>query len=300
MDRVAAQACSEPLVTAVVTTRDRADLLPRAIDSVLAQTYPCIEVIVVDDGSHDRTRRVVDGYQSNPRVKYLRHATSRGGSAARNTGIGHAGGNYVAFLDDDDTWEPDKTVRQLAVHADCELSICGARRTSNGRVDIRFASHKVGAAELRRGFIFAGGASNIMVETAVARRLLFDETLPCGQDWDFVLRAALGWRVAYLAEPLVRYNDAVHPRITNRPLGLDRLGLEQRMRVANKHAEFLGPYWTAFHRADRLLSHVAQRSERLAHLRSALAECGWIPTAGVLARKFRRGLRRRLAGLRPA
>lgn len=95
-----------PACTVVLNTYNRADVLPRALESVLAQTHPDFEVVVVDDGSTDNTAEVV-AEVTDPRVRYV-HQENAGLSAARNTGIGQARGRYVVFLDDDDhvvpTW----------------------------------------------------------------------------------------------------------------------------------------------------------------------------------------------------
>ncbi len=93
---------SRPLVTVVIPTRDRAHLVDRAIDSVLSQTVENYEIVVVDDGSADAYRP----FSADPRITLIRHDQSRGPSAARNAPIGMASGEWVTFLDDDDTWLP--------------------------------------------------------------------------------------------------------------------------------------------------------------------------------------------------
>ena len=99
-----------PKVSVIVPTHNRADLLPRAIDSVLAQTYGSYEILIVDDCSSDDTQDVIAGF-SDPRIRSFRHDRNRGQSAAVNTGIAHARGGYVGFLDDDDEWLPNEAGR---------------------------------------------------------------------------------------------------------------------------------------------------------------------------------------------
>ena len=103
-----------PKVSVIVPTHNRADLLPRAIDSVLAQTYGGYEIIIVDDCSSDDTPAVIAGF-SDQRIRSLRHDRNRGQSAAINTGIAHARGEYIGFLDDDDEWLPTKLEGQVAL-----------------------------------------------------------------------------------------------------------------------------------------------------------------------------------------
>jgi glycosyltransferase involved in cell wall biosynthesis len=93
-----------PRITAVITTHNRAELVGRAIHSVLTQTIPPLELVVVDDGSTDRTRSVVERYAA--RVRYVRQQNA-GVAAARNTAVRHAQGDWIAFLDDDDVWKPE-------------------------------------------------------------------------------------------------------------------------------------------------------------------------------------------------
>ena len=96
---------AEPKVSVVIPTFNCGEFIGEAIESVLSQTYPPFEVIVVDDGSTDDTQSIVGKYGDG--VRYTRHP-NRGSSCARNIGIGFAKGDYLAFLDADDRWEPRK------------------------------------------------------------------------------------------------------------------------------------------------------------------------------------------------
>ena len=114
---------SERLVSVVIPTHNRAVQVARAIASVQCQTYPNLEIVVVDDCSTDNTRTVVEGY-GDQRIRYVRHDQRRGASAARNTGIRLATGEFIAFLDDDDEWKPEKTMRQLALFDRYDVVLC--------------------------------------------------------------------------------------------------------------------------------------------------------------------------------
>jgi len=100
-------------VSVIIPTYNRAATLGRAIDSALEQTIDDLEVVVVDDGSTDDTESVLAAYE-DPRVRTIIHATNQGANVARNTGLEHVRGEYVAFLDSDDVWHPAKLERQLA------------------------------------------------------------------------------------------------------------------------------------------------------------------------------------------
>lgn len=111
------------LISAVINTYNRASLLPEAIKSVLNQTFSDFELIIVDDYSNDNTPDVVNSFQ-DPRIRYIRHDENKGLAASRNTGLHHAQGKYIAYLDDDDQWLPEKLARQLEVMENSEYHPC--------------------------------------------------------------------------------------------------------------------------------------------------------------------------------
>jgi glycosyltransferase involved in cell wall biosynthesis len=100
-------------VSVVIPTYNRAHVVGRSIDSALNQTYQDIEILIVDDRSTDETFEAVKPFFRHPQVRYLRHEKNKGHQAARNTGIRNARGDYVAFLNSDDTWIPEKIELQL-------------------------------------------------------------------------------------------------------------------------------------------------------------------------------------------
>jgi glycosyltransferase involved in cell wall biosynthesis len=100
------------LVSVVIPTYNRPELLKRALSSAINQTYPKLEVIVVDDASSEDVEPIIARFD-DPRIKFMRHQKNRGATAARNTGIEHSQGRYLSFLDDDDEWSPDKIAAQM-------------------------------------------------------------------------------------------------------------------------------------------------------------------------------------------
>ena len=185
-----------PAVTVVIPTRDRVGLLTsHAVPSALSQEEVSVEVIVVDDGSLDDTTAAVRAI-GDGRLTILRHEKSRGVSAARNTGIAAARGEWVAFLDDDDLWSPRKLRRQLDA-----AEAAGARwvYAASFVVDEQtrpLYSHPLPAAaaiasELEHGNVVPAGPSNVMVRADLLRAVgEFDVTLAQGEDWDVWLRLA--------------------------------------------------------------------------------------------------------------
>ncbi|MFL6647921.1 MAG: glycosyltransferase family 2 protein [Sulfurifustaceae bacterium] len=279
---------SGPLVSVVIPTRNRARLLERALQSVLAQTYRKLDVLVVDDASEDDTPEVVRQV-GDARVRYLRHAVRKGGGAARNTGIDAAQGVYVAFLDDDDQWKPRKIERQLEHIAGRAAAICGFTLYRDG-VETPGSRRGGGDAavtgRMLRRTVIGWGTSTFMVRSEVARRVRFDEELGSGQDWDFLIRLFADSGIAYVDEPLVTFDVGGHARITSASFDLPPTHAENRLRIFYKHADFFGPFWLNYHVASRLLYRVRERRDASRHLLAAIRRCGVIPVLVGFVNRF--------------
>lgn len=220
-----------PTVSVIIPTYNRADVLPRAVESVLAQTHEDLELYVVDDGSTDETAARLDRFE-DPRIRTVTHETNRGANVARNTGIEHADGKYVAFLDSDDEWKQTKLERQverveadgeewIGAYCDAEMSPEGVGGTLRGAVadalerfddpDVREGGEEL-AAELLAGNVHTAAGSTFLVRADVAREVGgFDERLDRFQDPEFVLRVLEHGRIAYVDEPLVVRHDTGTP-----------------------------------------------------------------------------------------
>jgi len=271
-------------VSVIIPTHNRIELLKSAINSVLAQTYQDLEIIVVDDASSANIRDVVAGFRDK-RIRYIRHETNRGGSAARNTGITAAQGAYIAFLDDDDEWDPVKTEAQLKLlekydAAMCMYSIDGAAAIQSGR------GTAVTVDELRRGFVRGGSTSALMVRSHVAKDIMFDENLPKCQDWDFCIRIAQKYTIGCIDEPLVRYNDGEHDRISNIVTQLSAPEIEKRLQMLDKHKTFFGPIWYKRHMCRFLLYGVRHRPEIMKHIRYVAVRYGMSNVLRALGKRF--------------
>ena len=228
-------------VAAIIPTRDRAALTERAVASVLGQTRAPDEVIVIDDGSRDDTaERVLRRF---PEVILLR-LDGRGVSAARNRGIAAASSHWMAFLDSDDEWLPEKLEAQLAALAAApEHPVCHTDEIwiRNGRrVNPRRRHAKLGGHVFRHCLpLCAISPSAAVIQRSVFDQIgLFDETLPACEDYDLWLRVCSRWPVLYVDRPLVRKYGG-HADQLSRTEALDRY----RIRALTKILETgeLGP-----------------------------------------------------------
>ena len=200
-----------PTVSAIIATHNRADLLPRAIDSVLAQTYGGYEIIIVDDCSSDDTPAVIAGF-SDSRIRSFRHDRNRGQSAAINTGIEHARGDYVGFLDDDDEWLPRKLEGQVAL-LDSAPPTVGLVYGWMDRVDDS-SGHVIPAyRNTVEGDIFErslalsipGPTIVLLIRSSVAREVGgMDESLLRHNDIDLICRISQRYHAAVLPEVVAR------------------------------------------------------------------------------------------------
>jgi O-antigen biosynthesis protein len=204
-----------PRVSVIVPTFNRAAVLPRAIHSVLAQSWTDFELLIVDDGSTDATADVVARHR-DPRMRYLRQPRNAGVSAARNRGLRDARGDFVAFLDSDDEWLPGKLLAQLTVFerapADLGLVYTGVEcvcADGRRRVDVPEERGDVYRHMLGRNVVHGGGSNVMMRRNVVAVVGFFDERLRAIEDYEYWLRIARFFTVDYVAEPLIRYHDPV-------------------------------------------------------------------------------------------
>ena len=208
-NRFRAEATALPRVSVILPTRDRAATLPAAIQSVLRQDYPEVELLVIDDGSRDgsATLPALD----HPCVRLIR-LDGAGVAAARNAGLDQATGSIIAFLDSDNRWRP-RHLRDLVT----ALELTGAEAASNVLVlhrpdgSVRFRGEPFDHAECRRGNyvdlnVFAHRAS------ALGNGLRFDTHLRRGVDWDFILRMTVNRPVAFVPIPGCDYSDTPDDR----------------------------------------------------------------------------------------
>ena len=221
-------------VSVIIPTYNRAALVTEAVASVLAQTYRDFELLVVDDGSTDGT--LVALAPLGDEIKVLRREERRGVSAARNLGAKAAAGEWLAFLDSDDLWLPDKLARQveyLKAHPDLVICQTGETWIRNGvRVNPPESCRKVA------GNIFLPSLQRCLVSPSAVmlhRRLFeemggFDESLPAAEDYDLWLRIASRHPVGLIPLPLVIKRGG-HADQLSRQWGLDRFRIRALVKL---------------------------------------------------------------------
>lgn len=229
---------SSPLVSVILPTYNRASLLPRAIKSVLNQTYKSFELIIIDDNSTDNTKKNINDFKDK-RIKYIWHKENKGAAASRNKGIKLAKGEYIAFQDSDDEWFPKKLEKHISafknlsskygiVYSDC-LIIEGNKK--------HLISSKY---KQRSGFImkdiFRGNF--ITMQVMIKKRCfitegLFDEELSRLQDWELWIRFSRKYYFKYISEPLTK----VYRQKSSISSNIDAL-IESTKLILNKHKKY--------------------------------------------------------------
>jgi glycosyltransferase involved in cell wall biosynthesis len=202
-----------PYVSVIVPTFDRPEFLQAAVRSVLNQTFSNLEALVVDDGSVPDLMPILDAFNDG-RIRYLRHESNRGEAAARNTGILNARGDYLAFLDDDDEWRPDKLQLQLDVftrsprEVGCVYGGYDAVRAADGQVLFRRFPSKRGnlSRELMRANIIGAPSTVVLTRECIDRVGLCDEDLAYGVDYDLWIRVARKYEFDFVCDTVTRYS----------------------------------------------------------------------------------------------
>lgn len=222
-----------PLVSVIIPTYNRGWILKEAVDSVLGQDFKDFELIVVDDGSTDSTRDILETYGQD--IIVVRQA-NRGVSAARNRGVGEASGQLISFLDSDDLWLPRKLSRQVDFfNTNPEAVICQTEEIwiRNGvRVNPKKRHHKFS------GMIFEPSLALCLVSPSavmIRRSLfdavgLFDESLSACEDYDLWLRISCKYPVHLIDTPLIIKRGGHADQLSRAP-GLDKFRIKALKKI---------------------------------------------------------------------
>jgi glycosyltransferase involved in cell wall biosynthesis len=260
-----------PAVSVVMAAKNYARFLPTAVGSVLRQTVPDWELLVIDDGSTDTTPAAVAPFLADPRVRYVK-SDRLGQPRAKNLGVGLSRAEVIAFLDADDAWLPGKLEKQLAaLAADPDAGVCFCRRGLIDEAGNRLPRHDPPApsgAVLTEVFL-----RNFVCFSSVAvRRAVFDHVggfdpaLDLAIDYDLWLRAARHYRFHYLDDELVLYRTGhgnLSKRLADRVATADHIMTRSLNRwglTAELPAAVIGEGYASTYRA---LGYTLRRSEPL-------------------------------------
>lgn len=219
-----------PLVSVVIPTYNRPELVNEAVESVQDQTYNHIEVIVVDDASDPEYQEQIEDVKSYENTTLIRHDTNKGGSGARKTGIERSNGVYIAFLDDDDRWTEQKLERQVQTFESSEPTV-GV--IYSGIIHIEKDSGRVVRERVpsREGDVhkrlllgnFVSTFSAVMVRRDVVDKMgPPDSEFPSWQDWEWLTRIAREYQFGVIKEP-----DVVHQSTEGENIGQNIEGTSQ-------------------------------------------------------------------------
>jgi glycosyltransferase involved in cell wall biosynthesis len=301
---------SAPTFSVIIPVFNRAKVLPAAIQSVLAQTCPDFEIVVVDDGSHDDPESALKQF-SDARIHFVRQENS-GGGVARNTAIDAARGRFIAPLDSDDVFLPHHLERMKKL-LDGTSNIAGYARILVDRGEGRMfmkpprairESEDMGEYLLcDRGFV---PTITVVVEREMAKKVRYHETIRAAEDTDFAIRLALaGCKFVMLEEPGAIWKDLADPNRTsagNRTLRFGRW-LEEMKPVMTRRA-WRGAYGWAY---ARMAAREGRKGKALMlYLRALLSGC-YAPKLAVVvflqiflnAAQYRRLADHVVAALRP-
>lgn len=252
----------------IVPTYKRTDKLERALESIASQSYSDFELIVVDDNPEqefrEKVEEIVEDLESGFEVKLVVNDDGQGVSSARNLGIENASSDYIAFLDDDDEWKPEKLEKEAEAfqqnNYDAVYSAIEMYR--DGEVqDIVRKEEKLGIEQiLERDKI--GSPSKVSVKKEALEEVnCFDEDIPSGEDWDLWIRLIENEaEFGYINEPLVRYHQSDDSKSSQ----VD-VATEGREKITEKHSELLekaGSKVKARHHLNRAKKQYTLRDNR--------------------------------------
>ena len=224
-------------VSIIIPTYNRAQLLPRAVHSVLTQTFEDYELIVVDDASTDETRQFLNGMET--KIITVFHEKRKGPAGARNSGIARSSAPLIAFLDSDDYWLPEKLEEQVSFFDNnpqavaCqteEIWIRKGRRVNPKNIHRKPSGH-IFEQSLRLCLI---SPSAVMLRREILDKIgWFDEQLPACEDYDLWLRLTCKWPVHLIKRPLVvKYGG--HPdQLSAKFWGMDRFRIRSIVKLVN-------------------------------------------------------------------
>lgn len=241
MNKIGKSGSMEPLVSVIIPVYNREDTILRALNSVLMQTYSNIEVIIVDDCSTDRTVQIIENCKDS-RVNLVCLLSNSGANAARNRGIEHARGRFIAFQDSDDEWMVNKLEKQVRymLKADVAVSYCPYILYENEQCYIIPNNYKNcdyyehNTVEILKKHNIVGTPTIVVNREVFSEIGMFDEDMNRFQDYEFVIRLSKKFKLGYIGEPLVKaYRTANSITANNKVLA------DVYVKLLERHIDFL-------------------------------------------------------------
>ena len=253
------------LVSAIITTHKREpEIVERALKSILAQTYKNMEVIIIDDSPaeyslRDKVKSMTEKYLEQ-NVRYIQHPTCQGACAARNTGLSIAEGEFIAYLDDDDEWLPNKIEKQLEAFTNenialvyCGWEVYNTEIHSITKQDNKFYSGKIFDQLMHLGNFVGGTSFPLIRKSALETIGGFDSLMQSAQDYDVWIRLAKIYEIACVEDALVRYyvhgGEQITKNCQRKIAGMERLMqkneeyLIKNKRAWRRHMIAITPYY---------------------------------------------------------
>lgn len=280
-----------PIVSVVIPAFNREWVLANAIQSVLGQSFRQLEIIVVDDGSGDGTAETVFRIaQSEPRIRMIRHEVNRGAQAARNTGIRAALGDWIAFLDSDDTWLSSSLEVRMAAARSRNVQVvhspCFVLRVGGGEQET-FEVPPLSGDVYRQLLRGAGPLFQALLVSAKALRTIggLDEAIVAYQEWDTAIRLAQRFEFAFVPEPTFVYDcrgtDTISKNLLRGAKGYEQIVRKYLFDIALR----AGPRAVSQHYA-RLSSEYRSAGDQRASQRCRCISFLWWPNPRLPIRKL--------------
>lgn len=305
-----------PKVAVIIPVYNCAEYICQAIDSVLTQTFRDFELIVVDDGSTDNTKELLMQYGNQ--LKYI-YQENKDMTAARNTGIRSSDSEYIAFLDSDDAWLPNKLecqVRLLDRAPEVGLVYCWHYYIDSGGKRCEFYNNAIGRShesgsdlfeKLIKGNVMCGGGSTPVIRRKCLEKSgMFDESIPYSGDWDLWLRISIDHTIAVIPEPLALYrildeNHGYPEKFVKRELYkgffkvVDKVSHLLAERGYRGHRKLRRKGFVSFHlHCAEMWQSLDNRNRMVRHLMRAM----WSDWHALSNPRIRKGLKTGLSGLR--
>lgn len=211
-DTIMNEAQKKPAVTVMICTYNRAELLPRAIQSVLDQNFSDWELLILDDASTDNTKEVVQVYLHDQRIRYIRHDKNIGLGQNRKAGVAESNGTYIAILDSDDEWTDKSKLRSEVecLEKDPHLGVIGTFGTvvDEKGTTLRQLKYHVDDQDIRNHILAYDQflhSSVVFRKEAIEKTAGYDASLAPAEDYDLILRIGLSYTFANVPKSMVKY-----------------------------------------------------------------------------------------------